>query len=77
MTSSVEADCLISSHPNFDRANGLVSISYSHEEFIKNPDCAYVNPKVFGYDKSNNGDDYKMAADMNAFFTSIAVRKDS
>jgi hypothetical protein len=72
--STVKHECYVpTSVSNFDLANGLLLNTYSYTDFINNPNCSTIDPRLFGYSERFHGDVFTVGLDAAAAVTALAV----
>lgn len=69
-----EGNCPLHTVNAYDRANGIVSISFHYPDFINEPLCtSQMDPLKFGYIPEYDGDTFTIKLDVTAFATAVAV----
>eukprot|EP01038_Epipyxis_sp_PR26KG_P014090 gene14090-18909_t len=66
--------CNVSAESSFDTSSGILSVSYTYDEFVSNPVCnASIVPSYFGYNADLFQKMFTISIDSRSVFTNVAI----
>ena len=71
---TVDGYCNALASTSYQSSSSVVSVKYSHKEFISDPICqAALIPELFGFNSVLDGDNFEIKIDVRSFLTALSV----
>lgn len=72
--SGLKGDCLLEGDSQYNGGDGMMSLQYSHEEFIADPICSSTaEPEYMGFNQNYDFDFFRTKVDVSSLITCMAV----